>query len=336
MRVTDIGEFSLIDRLATIAKQSYDESVILGIGDDAAIVKPGSSIIILTSDMLVDGVHFDSTTQPFTSIGHRAMVANISDVAAMAARPRHAVVCLGLPGDSQVSEVEQLYQGLVSCARRFGVAVVGGDVVASPNIVISVALLGCASGEHAARRSLAKAGDEIIVTGHLGGSAAGLFAGRLPAGERTALDEDMLAAHLFPEPRVAEALAAWGAGARCMQDVSDGLVKDLGHICHDSSLGAVLELPKLPLGGALQEFCALRYLNAEELALSGGEDFELIITCSPEISERVVGAINEADGAGASVVGHMTSECEGVWLQEEDGSQRRPVVKGWEHFVNER
>lgn len=335
IRVSDIGEFALIDRLAAIARHSSDHSVILGIGDDAAIVKPGSSIIVLTSDMLVDGVHFDSAHQPFASIGHRAMAANISDVAAMAARPRYALVCLGLPGESHVAEIEELYEGLVGFASRFGVAVVGGDVVSSPNIVISVALMGCAADELGARRSSAKAGDKIIVTGHLGRSAAGLFAGRLPQDEITDLDAGMIAAHLFPEPRLAAALAALSAGARCMQDVSDGFVKDLGHICQESSLGAMVELSKLPLDKGLRDFCASHHLGAEKLLLAGGEDFELIITCPPEISGRVVQAINEVDPAGASVVGYMTSECRGVYLEDEDGSRRQPSEKGWEHFVSE-
>ncbi|MCH8815782.1 MAG: thiamine-phosphate kinase, partial [Chloroflexi bacterium] len=227
VKVSEIGEFGLIERLAAKVAQTPGKDLIVGIGDDAAVWRAGDRAIIATTDTLVEGVHFLPSVPP-RDVGWKSLAVNVSDIAAMGGCPTFALVTLALPSDSEVTELEEMYSGLRLCADAYGVEVVGGDVVSAPQVSITVALMGEAvihSGEPLLlRRDAARPGDVIAVTGTLGGSAGGLR--RLQDGATA--DEPLARVHLQPEPPLETGATAIEAGIVCAIDVSDGLLRDIG------------------------------------------------------------------------------------------------------------
>ncbi len=248
MRISALGEDRLIRRMARGIRTG--RGVLRGIGDDCAVLAGGKGgrLLLFASDMIVEGVHFRRGARP-EAIGWKALAVNVSDVAAMGGLPRHAVISIGLPRGTPVSFVEGVYRGLRRCAARFGVNLVGGDTVRSPKVVLDVAILGEVEKGRAVYRTGARPGDALLVTGRLGGAVR---SGR----------------HLTFTPRLKEARAL---GARCriraMMDLSDGLWVDLGRLCRESGVHAVLEPERIPR----RPGCSLKQ------ALTDGEDFELLL-----------------------------------------------------------
>src|SRR5881397_81109 len=205
MNVSELGEFGLIERLASALGEEAPADLILGIGDDAAAWRAGEQVLLATTDTLVEGVHFLPEFAPWADVGWKALAVNITDIAAMGGEPLFALVTLALPLEAEVSQLEELYGGLAECARGYGVTVAGGDIVRAPQICVTIALIGRAQmreGEpQMMRRDRAKAGDVVAVTGTLGDSAAGLWRLRKGATEEDAL----VRAHLRPLPRLKEA-----------------------------------------------------------------------------------------------------------------------------------
>ena len=245
MKLSDLGEFGLIDRLKqTLASSLPDGAasrLVAGIGDDAAVWRSDGGAIVATTDALVEGVHFLRERTPWRDLGWKALAVNVSDIAAMGATPEFALVTLALPEATPVDEIEQLYAGLAEAGQAYSVTIAGGDVVQSPTTVISVALTGRAelddTGEPLIlRRSAASAEDLVAITGNLGGAAGGLSALR-DGTDAPALIERQLR----PQARIRAGQAALAAGVRCAIDVSDGLLQDLGHICRASGLGATVQ-----------------------------------------------------------------------------------------------
>lgn len=264
------GEFAAIERLA--ARLPAAPAGETWIGDDTAVLGPPQGRMLLTADAVVDGVHADLSLTGIDDLGWKAMVANVSDVAAMGGRPAHAVVTVAGP---RGTDLDALYEGIVQAADAYGCSVVGGDLVSSPVLVVTVAMTGAVHGD-AVLRAGARPGDTLWVTGPLGGSAAGLRLLRAGASNRP--DGDVVVAriadHARPRADVAGGTAARLAGATAMIDVSDGLAADLGHLAGASGVGFRLEgLPVAP--GA-----------TEDEAVAGGEDYRLVFSAPDDDSVR--------------------------------------------------
>lgn len=309
--------------------------MVIGPGDDAAVVESGPTTVV-TADMLVEGVHFEVGLLTPADVGFKALAANISDVAAMGGVPRYALVSIGAPASSPAETLEALYEGIAECASAYEVSIVGGDTVRSDVLVVSIALTGEPTEAGTVARGGAGVGDVLCVTGALGGASAGLellcSAGNDPAA-RALLERfpGLARAHARPTPRVSEGVAAARAGATAMIDLSDGLAADVGHICEASGVGVELDESAIPLPAGVAETAAWAGRDAMELALGGGDDYELAIAVSP----ARLAAMTEALAPTPLVrVGVFVGE-ERVVIRP-DGTRRSLDGLGWDHFAEER
>lgn len=322
MELSQIGEFGLIARLRTMLGEPAEGEV--WIGDDTAVLRAPAGTILLTTDLLIEHVHFDTAFTGPEDLGYKALAVNVSDVAAMGGIPRRAVVGLGVGPGLDVEWIEALYLGMKQCCEEFDMAVVGGDVSRSMQIVISVALLGNPAGRLFIPRSGARVGDAVCVTGTLGASGAGLRLMR--QGYRDRLD--LLKAHLRPVPRVREAQALRRHLPTAMIDISDGFCVDLGHICDSSDVGVLVEAGQLPLveltGAGVDE-------SPLALGLSGGEDYELCFTIPEERCAAAMAAVTEATGTKVTRVGEVVEASRGRILLVESG-QTPLEAPGWDHL----
>ncbi|HEY3267965.1 MAG TPA: thiamine-phosphate kinase [Armatimonadota bacterium] len=325
MLVSEVGEFGLIERLRRL-------DVVRGVGDDCAVLRPPDGHeLVITADALIEGVHFRHEWTTWRDLGWKSLAVNFSDVAAMGALPAGALLTLGLRADTRVSDVEQFYLGAASliASASEDAAIVGGDIVASPlATAISVTAFGFVPTGQALRRSGARAGDEIWVSGTLGDSAAGLL---LRQADR--VGAYLKARHDAPEPRVWQGRAVRRAGAvSAMIDISDGLAGDLGHILEESRVGAVIESGAIPLSGELRAACTDNGWDPLDLALHGGEDYELLMTVNPD---RAAEAKNAAQGARGGVpltrIGRIVNGT-GVIMISEDGSSAPIAPRAFRHF----
>jgi len=331
MKVAEIGEFGLIELLAQMVSASRDEKspawqkLVLGIGDDTAAWKSAAGMALATTDCLIQDVHFTLGQTTWRDLGWKALAVNLSDIAAMGGTAGYALVSLGLPGDTDVENVKELYRGMLELGRKCGVAIVGGNTSGSRNVFISLSIVGSA-GRRLLTRSGARPGDKIAVTGYLGAAAAGfklISNGTFPLPEDSALRQ----AFLKPYPRLREGAIILAGGARAAIDISDGLVADLGHICQASLVGAHMELERVPVHPL-----ANRLFGAEALkmALAGGEDYELLFTAS----DRVIKNIRARISCPVSILGEITSEHTGqVEVVDRQGQPFKLNKTGWEHFA---
>lgn len=328
MRLREIGEFGLIGRIASRAVAG--PAVRIGIGDDAAATEPSPGRWLLTtSDMLVEGVHFDLAYTDPLRLGRKSLAVNLSDIAAMGGEPRDFLLSLAIPPGLAVEFLDLFTEGMLALAAEHGVALVGGDTCRSvAGLVISVTLHGEQRPERTVRRSGARPGDRIFVTGTLGDSALGLELLRRGEREGWAVER-----HLDPSPRVAVGLALAGSGlATAMIDVSDGLVADLGHILELSGVGARVEANLLPLSPHFRQGACLVSADPLALALSGGEDYELLFTV-PAGREGEVASCLTRTGVPATVIG-VIAEGSGVTVAGPDGRELHPLREGYNHFTN--
>jgi len=329
MKVSELGEFGLIELLAKIVGPARGD-VLVGIGDDAACWRTDASTQLATSDALIQDVHFTLSTTTWRELGWKALAVNLSDIAAMGGLPQYTLVALGLPGDTEVEQVAELYGGMAELARLFDVAIVGGDVVASPLLVLSLAVVGVA--QNTLIRSAAVPGDRIAVTGYLGASAAGLvmFKQGLEFDKETAAA--LREAHLKPYPRVIEGQTLVRHGVRAAIDLSDGLVIDLSRLCKMSGVGARLFSERIPVHPLVRR--SFRD-DSIKLALSGGEDYELLFTAKGEVIDQV----KELMPCPVTVIGDIVEEeprgvGEGITkLFDEHGNEVKLEKGGWEHFT---
>lgn len=331
MKLSEVGEWGLLAEL--LPGLPAGPEVIVGAGDDAAVIDGGDRWLLLTIDMLVEGVHFSLTYTSFHDLGRKALAVNVSDIAAMGGRPTVAVVGLGLPPALELEDIRALYAGLREEAGLYGVSLVGGDTVASPDALsISVALLGEVEPGRALLRSQALPGDIICVTGHLGAAAAGLavLEGRLACPPEIAAP--LVGAHLRPVARVgAGRVLAASPGVGAAQDVSDGLVTDLSHICRASGVGCVLEAVRVPVAVAARALAAMSGDDPLAWALTGGEDYELLFTVRPWAAEEVERRLQDA-GETVTRIGVITAAEEGTKLIHPDGREAPLTPAGYEHF----
>lgn len=338
MRVSELGEFPLIDRVGQIVGVERPD-VVVGIGDDVAVLADqGDELILATVDSQVEGAHFLPGRITPRQLGRRALAINLSDIAAMGGRAQYALVSLALPADTEVAWVEELYRGLREEADRFGVAVVGGNMARSPGgVFVDVCVLGRVRREHLLLRSGAKPGDWVLVTGYLGDSAAGLSLLLDPALFVAESDRELLLArHFTPTPRLPEAAVIARPGlATAMIDLSDGLSSDIGHICERSRVGVRLWAGRLPISPAARQVAALTGRAPWRLALEGGEDYELCFTAPSGAAEELAAAVSRETGTLVTVVGEILPAVEGRWLVLEDGQEVPLEARGWEHFGRE-
>ncbi len=334
MKVSELGEFGLIDRLAEMVERARDEqgnNLIIGIGDDTAAWQSDAPVQLATVDSLVQDVHFSLETASWEEVGWKSLAVNLSDIAAMGGQPEYALVSLGLPANTDVEDVTSLYRGMIDLAGQFQVHIIGGNIVSAPQLVINVTVLGSAvSRDSLLIRSAARPGDRVAVTGSLGAAAAGVemlgkglrFEPEVAAVLRKAL--------LRPVPRVSEGRFLVENGVKTAIDISDGLLADLQHICQASRVGARIKADHVPVSPAVMAGFGERAL---ELALTGGEDYELLFTAGTECVEKV----SKAASCPVYVIGEVVSD-DKHQVQVVD-SQGNPVSlsgKGWDHFRVER
>ena len=323
MKLAALGEFGLIDRIKDQVAAS--PSVPLGIGDDAAALLPTpENLTLITCDMLLEGVHFDLSFCDAKSLGRKSLAVNLSDLAAMGARPRQFLLGLAVPSEIPLEFVDRFMAGVMEHASRYAAALVGGDTCASKGgLAISITALGEQRPERVVKRSGARPGDLVYVTGTVGDAAAGL--GELRRGIREGF---LVSRQLDPQPRVEAGVALAEAGlASAMIDVSDGVLADLGHICELSGTGARLDLASLPLS---QEYRAACGADPFALALSGGEDYELLF-CGPRERRTEVEELFGKVGLAVSVIGEITSGNR-VEPFDPEGKPYTLVHKGFDHF----
>ena len=334
MKVSEIGEFGLIARLAKMAQQSVNkdavawQQLLFGIGDDAAAYFANNEIQLATVDSLVQDVHFSLSYMSWQELGWKSIAVNLSDIAAMGGFPRYALVSLGLPGTTEVEDVIDLYRGMFDIAGKFGLAIVGGDTVSSPVVFVSVTVIGCAGDRKRGmlRRSAAKPGDKIAVTNSLGTAAAGLEMLRKNLKFNPKYARQMRQAHLMPNPRVNEGQLLVEKGVKCGMDISDGLIGDLAHICTESKVGALINVDLVPVSPAVTACFGGR---AREMALTGGEDYELLFTASPPVMDKVIKAMP----CPVTVIGEISAEKPGkVKLVDNQGKAFSLKKIGWDHF----
>lgn len=329
------GEFGLIARLTEGIESRPD--VALGVGDDAALLDTGAeSLLVATVDAQVAGRHFVLGIATPEEVGHKSLAVNLSDVAAMGGEPLWALVSLLLPPDIDPAILDRVYAGMRGLARRFGVAVVGGNVAATSGpLTLDVTLLGRVARERALTRSGGRPGDLVFVTGKLGAAAAGVLAlVAEPRAERVAPEilERVRRALAAPEPRVAtgRALAASGA-VTAMLDVSDGLAGDLRHLCARSGVGAVIDAAAVPVSPDAAAVCRAYAKDAVHLALTGGEDYELLFTAPADRREDALAAVRSS-GETARVVGVLTGDAGAILLRRSDGVLEPMPTGGWDHL----
>lgn len=327
MNAEDLGEFGLIERLrATVERrQSPPEGLLLGIGDDAAAWTVAVGAEVATTDTMVEGIHFLPGRMPWKDIGWKAMASNLSDVAAMGCEPRFAVVTLGVPPDAPVDCLDALYEGMLDCCDSHGGAIVGGDVVASPVFFITIGLTGYSAGTLMTRTS-ARVGDRIAVTGTLGGSAGGLRLLLESASGSDAASASLLEAHFRPAPQVAAGRILTGAGVTAAIDVSDGLLADLGKLCKASGVAARIEADAAPIHPALWKAFPI---DAVELALTGGEDYQLLFTANEAVLKKALPFLP----APPMVIGAVVAGSPGhVDVVDAQGKTAPAVAGGWDHL----
>jgi len=341
---TKIHEFDLIRSLHR-RHRHRTPSVIRGIGDDAAVIaSQAGQWTVLTTDLLTEGVHFDLRTATMADIGFRAAAANLSDIAAMGGTPEHLLIALAIPRGGSSHQVHQLYRGMMAACRPHHVGLIGGDTSASDGgWFLSLTLIGTVPPRKALFRNGARIGDGLYVTGTIGDSLAGLKLLNEPPARVNRLSHTaafsathrkfLIGRHLRPTARVAE--GEWLSARRFATsaiDISDGLSGDLRHICEESHVGAELDLGALPISLACRTYAASRKLDPVDLALIGGEDYELLFTVSPRQQSRLHRSAIER-GLSVTCIGEIHPHRFGIQALSPHGKRHRLANRSYEHFT---
>lgn len=335
--ISTLGEFGLIDHLTKDIKLKNSETVV-GVGDDAAIIDCGNKKSLVTTDLLLEGIHFDLTYVPLKHLGYKAAVVNFSDIYAMNATPKQITVSLGISKRFSLEDIEALYEGIKLACEIYGVDLVGGDTSASmTGLTISITCIGVADEGKITRRNGAKENDLICVSGDLGAAYMGL---QLLEREKTVLEgaegatpkfegrEYILERQLKPEARkdIVKILAEKGIVPTSMIDVSDGLSSELLHICTQSKVGCRVYEDRIPIDYQTAITAEEMNLNVVTAAMNGGEDYELLFTVPLDKHEEV------SNIEGISVIGHITSESLACAMITRDGSEIALRAQGWNHI----
>ena len=341
MLVREIGEFGVIERLnrMVVRRRAGNEAVrafplLVDTGDDTAVWQAGEGRELFTTDTMVEGVHFTRKTTPWRELGWKAIASNISDVASMGGLPTYALITLGLPPETMVSHIEEMYRGMLEIGEEYGMGVVGGDIVRSPVFFVTTALTGVTQSPPLLR-STARPGDAVAVSGWLGSSAGGL---RLMLNPELAevtdategAPEFLRNAHRRPAPAVQAGQILSHAGIETAMDVSDGLVDDLGKLCAASVVAARINASAVPTHPLLRQQFPDECLS---LALGGGEDYVLLFTGPPDVMEPLIPQLGE----GAAVIGSIVPPEElaspgRVAVLDNSGREIPLSGGGWDHF----
>lgn len=332
MKLHDIGEFGLINRFAPRFSKNLPKGV-LGIGDDCAIMpSTESKSLLVTTDLLMENIHFLKNKISPQDLGHKALAVNLSDIAAKGGAPKYAFLSLGLPSNTDISWVDAFFDGIHALATAEGVLLLGGDTTSSPSaVVINITLIGEIESALIKRRSHAQVGDLIFCTGNLGDSAAGLrvILDNLPEDETT---QSLLIAHNRPLPQLKE--GQWlsqQSTVHAVMDVSDGIDSDLRRIMEQSACGAHVELAGLPLSTHFKKICKTYEWNTFELAATGGEDYCLLATSAPDGFSQLNEGFRKTFGRPLFPIGEITSDPSQLFYTLE-GSPIDLSKKGFEHF----
>lgn len=337
MRISEIGgETGLIERLRATYAGAAGSGLALAIGDDAAVLDvPTGLQAVVTTDLLIEGVHFRRDWSDAYSIGWKAAAVNLSDLAAMGTDPTFTFVSLALPPDETVESVERLYDGLCDCLGRYGAKLAGGDTNRTQSgLVLNITQLGTVPAGEALKRTGAKVGNTLLVTGTLGNSAAGLWLlARYGPSKAEKLCRALVQSHRRPQPRVVAGRALRETGlVHCCMDLSDGLAADLPKLCAASGVGALVDVSHLPISNDLAATEAELDRPAWELALSGGEDYELLLAVAPADVEAACAAV-AATGTTLTPIGEITRT--GLRFTGPDGADLPPATGGWDHFSSD-
>lgn len=335
--IGEIGEFGLIDKLAEKVRYYHGETV-KGIGDDAAVYDAGDHYMLISSDMLLEGVHFDLSYMPLQHLGYKAVAVNVSDIAAMNGVPKQITVNLGLSNRFSVEAVEVIYEGIRAACEAFKVDLVGGDTTTSKSgLVISVTATGAVAKDKIAYRSGAKASEILCVTGDVGAAFIGLnvlerekqeFLGNPNMQPKLDKYPYVVGRQLRPQARmdIIHEFADLGIVPTSMIDVSDGLASEVFHLCKHSGLGAAIYEDKLPIDKEAYETAAEFSIDPNTCALNGGEDYELLFTIRQEDFEKL------KNHAEIHTIGYMQAADKGRTMVTRNNNVVELQAQGWKHF----
>jgi len=329
----DMGEAGIIQRIQHKSATGLASHVKKGMGDDCAVLEAeGASALLVTTDTLIEGIHFTDQTLSPEALGWKALAVNVSDIAAMGGTPGTAFLSLGLKPETKVAFLDAFLAGFKGLSEKTGVVLAGGDTVESPCCaVVTVMLLGDCPKERVVYRSGAEVGDHIWVTGRLGDAAGGLFLLRDKGRPTPSEYASLILAHQKPMPPFELGRFLGEAGlAHAMIDVSDGVAKDLGHICEQSGVGALLQGSSVPMSNPLKKLADQGPHSALGWALQGGEDYELLFTASPADEPRILSLSAKVSDGGATRIGQIIEDS-GIWLETPEG-RNRLESSGFLHF----
>jgi len=324
MKLKKINEKELIAGIREDFGIESQEVVELGIGDDAAVIKSGEKKLVLTKDLLIEDVHFIFSCHPPALLGRKSLCINLSDIAAGGCTPKYALLGLGLPSKVKAEWVREFFSGFKEASLEYNTALIGGDVTQAGKVVISISLIG--EGERYIRRGGAQPGDLLYVSGSLGDSAQGLILSKQGIGLGEGLNTDFLLRAFFdPIPRVSlgKKLAELKL-ASAMIDISDGLSVDLEHICEESSSGAEIELNRVPISAELSSVSE----RPLDLALHGGEDYQLLFAVPSEKEKQVSNLFNKFR---ITKIGRIISGKD-IFIKSKNGTRKLLEIKGYQHF----
>ncbi|MFM7718861.1 MAG: thiamine-phosphate kinase [Actinomycetota bacterium] len=331
----ELSEDELVEAVARVLSGDAP-GVVQGIGDDAALVAPGIGQGVLTTDVLVEDVHFEVGSISAHDLGAKAIVVNVSDIASMAASPRYALVGLVLGPDVDHAWVVELYGGIREACDEYALSLVGGDMNRGATTTIAVTVIGEVAPGRALLRSGAAPGERLVVTGALGAAAGGLALSRASRDVVTAALRDgwgraLLDAFVRPVARVGEAQVLAAAGATAMMDLSDGLAKDLPRLCARSGVGAEVDLRALPIPAAIRDGAAALGVEPLDLALGGGEDYELLAAMPADGVEGARAKLRDAFGVALTDIGAIVEGSRVLGVRDGDAA---PLSEGgWDHFA---
>jgi thiamine-monophosphate kinase len=315
MNITKTGEFGLIDIIKKKIR-NRDKNIKVGIGDDCAVIRIGNKLAVLTTDTLVEGDHFSLEYFKPEQIGKKAIEINVSDITSIGGIPKYALVSMALRRDLDTKVFDKIYSGIVKAAKKYNIEIVGGNLTNAKQVMINIDMVGFVKKENLCLRSQAKPGDLILVTGDLGGSAAGLnlFLKKIKGFEK------IKRKHLEPEAKPHK-VKKFLKYINAMEDVSDGLASEIKHICKESNVGAVIYAANIPIKDETRKAAKIVSKKALNYALFGGEDFELVFTVSEKNLKKVRGFL----------IGEIRKK-KGVYLY--DRSKEKPIFdRGYDHFM---
>ncbi|MEJ5362645.1 MAG: thiamine-phosphate kinase [Spirochaetota bacterium] len=334
MNLKDIGEFGFIKRISPNSVNN-PKNVFRAIGDDAAVFAVGKNeCVVLTTDLLVERVHFIKDAMTGYKLGYKSLAVNLSDIAAMGAIPQHAFVSIGIPKETPLEYLDEIYRGMKELAKQYKVNILGGDTTSSiVDLIINVAITGVAKKGSLLYRNTAKDGDVIFCTGFLGDSKAGLDFILKSEQPKNNHEKRLVEAHCLPLPHIEEGLFLANSGAvhSCI-DISDGLSSDLMHIAEESNVGFILQEDRIPVSEDLLQYCKEHGYSALKYALEGGEDYVLVCTADPKKARKLENDFYKTFKRTLYSIGTITKEKKYL-MKTKDGTFINIKPGGWDHFA---